>query len=297
MFFAGHGEIVDNEQLLLLTTESTRDNFQGIKMNELLSLMNKIPAGKRMLILDACHSGAAINNLNMALLTGKRDVKDAEWESQRLKELDKLANKSGFAIITASSSDEKALELPQYEHGLLTYSLLCALVRDKSILTDENQIVTEKWFIAAEEEMKKLNKNQNAEKMVPVSFNIGVLNEVVINSVDISQIPTLELDEVINVDQFLRDAYPLDNLGIRQKLSNAIVALNQSQGKQVLLLSEESEYSDKLIVKYVIAKDQIELKCQIVKNGIIFLSINKVFPLDQIDRSINDLINEIQISL
>jgi uncharacterized caspase-like protein len=297
LFFAGHGEIVDNEQLLLLTTESTRDNFQGIKMNELLSLMNKIPAGKRMLILDACHSGAAINNLNMALLTGKRDVKDAEWDSQRLKELDKLANKSGFAIITASSSEEKALELPQYEHGLLTYSLLCALVRNKSILTDENQIVTEKWFIAAEEEMKKLNKDQNAERMVPISFNIGVLDDLVISSVNISQIPTLELGEVINIDQLVQDAYPLDNLGIRQKLSNAIVTLNESRGKQVLLLSEGSDFTDKLIVKYVIAKEQIELKCHIVKNGIIFLTINKVFPLDQIDRSINDLIKEIHISL
>lgn len=297
LFFAGHGEIVDNEQLLLLTTESTRDNFQGIKMNELLSLMNKIPAGKRMLILDACHSGAAINNLNMALLTGKRDVKDAEWDSQRLKELDKLANKSGFAIITASSSEEKALELPQYEHGLLTYSLLCALVRNKSILTDENQIVTEKWFIAAEEEMKKLNKDQNAERMVPISFNIGVLDDIVISSVNISQIPTLELGEVLNIDQLVQDAYPLDNLGIRQKLSNAIVTLNESRGKQVLLLSEGSDFTDKLIVKYVIAKEQIELKCHIVKNGIIFLTINKVFPLDQIDRSINDLVKEIYISL
>jgi hypothetical protein len=35
LFFAGHGEIVEKEQLLLLTSESTRDNFQGIKMNEI----------------------------------------------------------------------------------------------------------------------------------------------------------------------------------------------------------------------------------------------------------------------
>ena len=189
------------------------------------------------------------------------------------------------------------MELPQYEHGLLTYSLLCALVRNKSILTDENQIVTEKWFIAAEEEMKKLNKDQNAERMVPISFNIGVLDDIVISSVNISQIPTLELGEVINIDQLVQDAYPLDNLGIRQKLSNAIVTLNESRGKQVLLLSEGSDFTDKLIVKYVIAKEQIELKCHIVKNGIIFLTINKVFPLDQIDRSINDLVKEIYISL
>jgi hypothetical protein len=86
----------------LLTSESSRDYFKWLRLRELLELLNKVPEGKRILILDACHSGAAINNLDMAQLTGKRDVKDAERQSQRLKELDKLASKSGFAIITAS---------------------------------------------------------------------------------------------------------------------------------------------------------------------------------------------------
>ena len=297
LFFAGHGEIVDNEQLLLLTTESTRDNFQGIKMNELLSLMNKIPAGKRMLILDACHSGAAINNLNMALLTGKRDVKDAEWDSQRLKELDKLANKSGFAIITASSSEEKALELPQYEHGLLTYSLLCALVRNKSILTDENQIVTEKWFIAAEEEMKKLNKDQNAERMVPVSFNLGVIDEKVRNSINITQIPMLKITEVINESQFLNDIFPYDNYRIREKLKEAFNALNHTQNKQVLLLDNVSFSITELIIKYDITLENIHLKCHLLKNGNVFKTIEKRVPIDQLDPSLNNMIIEIYNAL
>ena len=72
VFFAGHGEIVDKDQLLLLTTEATSTKFEGIRMRELLEQLNKIPAGKRVLILDACHSGAAINNMDLAKFTGKR---------------------------------------------------------------------------------------------------------------------------------------------------------------------------------------------------------------------------------
>jgi hypothetical protein len=297
LFFAGHGEIVDKEQLLLLTTESTRDNFQGIKMNELLTLMNEIPAGKRILILDACHSGAAINNLDMAYYSGKRDVKDLERASQRLKELDKLANQSGFAIITASSSDQKALELPQFEHGLLTYSLLSALVRNKSALNAENQLVLEKWFITAEEEMKKLNKNQNAEKMVPVSFNLGVIDEKVRNSINITQIPMLKITEVINESQFLNDIFPYDNYRIREKLKEAFNALNHTQNKQVLLLDNESFSITELIIKYDITLENIHLKCHLIKNGNVFKTIEKRVPIDQLDSSLNNMIIEIYNAL
>ena len=40
--------------------------------------------------LDACHSGAAINELNIKDIAGVRDGEDAEKQSQRLKELENL---------------------------------------------------------------------------------------------------------------------------------------------------------------------------------------------------------------
>jgi hypothetical protein len=293
LFFAGHGEIVDKEQLLLLTVESTRDNFQGIKMNELLSLMNEIPAGKRILILDACHSGAAINNLDMAYFSGKRDVKDVERESQRLKELDKLANKSGFAIITASSSDQKALELPQYEHGLLTYSLLSALVRNKLVLTDGNQLVLEKWFIAAEEEMQKLKKDQNAEKMVPINFNIGIVDDEVKQSIQISEIPMLEIGEVINESQFINDLFPLDDLGISGKLYSYFQVLNESKNQKVYLLESAGNAYYKLIIKYHVINHEIKIKCNIIKNGEVIFKLERSEALEKLDSILFALTEEI----
>ena len=229
VFFAGHGEIVDKDQLLLLTTEATSANFEGIRMRELLEQLNKIPAGKRVLILDACHSGAAINNMDMAQLTGKRDVKDAERQSQRLKELDKLASKSGFAIITASSSDQKALELPQYEHGLMTYALLNAMLNNKSSLDENNQLQLEKWLIATEEEVKKLNQNQSAERMVPVTFTLGKIDEEVRSSIVLKEIPTVFVDAVINKNTFK------DNLNIKSSLSAAFQEMSRGTDTQIMV--------------------------------------------------------------
>lgn len=293
LFFAGHGEIVDNEQLLLLTTESTRDNFQGIKMNELLSIMNKIPAGKRILILDACHSGAAINNLDLAYFSGKRDVNDVERESQRLKELDKLANKSGFCIITASSSDQKAMELPQYEHGLLTYSLLSSLLRNNTVLNENKQLVLEKWFIAAEEEMKKLNKDQNAEKMVPISFNIGIINDEVKSSIQITENPMLEIGEIINRSQYLSDSYPLDNFNIGEKIKTSFALLNQTKNKKVLLMEMSENVSYKLVAKYDISNEQIIIKSHILYKGTILFTLEKKASLNNLESLVQELVFEL----
>lgn len=293
LFFAGHGEIVENGQLLLLSSESTRDDFQGIKMNELLALMNKIPAGKRILILDACHSGAAINNMDLVSYSGRRDVSDVEKETYRLKELDKLATKSGFAIITASGSNQKALELPQYEHGLLTYCLLNSIIQNRSVLDDDNQLVLEKWFIAAEEEMKKLNIDQNAEKMIISSFNIGIVNEEVIRTITIKESPVLEIAEVINSKQFLTDSYPLDDYFIREKLKSSFISLKQITNKQILLIEGGGNGVKKLVVKYNILNDQIEMKCNLVFDGNIVFTINKIAALNGLDKAINELVFEI----
>ena len=229
VFFAGHGEIVDKDQLLLLTTEATSANFEGIRMRELLDQLNKIPAGKRVLILDACHSGAAINNLDYAQLTGKRDVKDAERQSQRLKELDKLASKSGFAIITASSSDQKALELPQYEHGLMTYALLNAMLNNKNSLDENSQLQLDKWLMATEEEVKKLNQNQSAERMVPVTFTLGKIDDEVRSSIVLKEIPTVFVENVLNRNS------GKDNLNIKSSLSAAFQELSRGSSSQIMV--------------------------------------------------------------
>jgi uncharacterized caspase-like protein len=294
LFFAGHGEIVENEQLLLLTTESSKNSFQGIQIKELMTIMNKIPAGKRVLILDACHSGAAINNINLKYFSGKRDVQNAKRESQRLKELDKLAYKCGFAVISATNSDQKAIELAQYEHGLLTYSLLSALLRNKSALKEDNQLALDRWFIAAEEEMLKINNEQNAEKMMQISFNIGIVDDEVKKSIQIAEIPILEIGIVINENQFNNELYPLDNLEIGEKIKASINSLNSSKTNRKILLIESGDSTNyKLLIKYNVSKNEIKIKCNILKDDSLIFKLERIATLEKIDDIISSLTDEI----
>jgi hypothetical protein len=146
-----------------------------------------------------------------------------------LKELDKLASKSGFAIITASSSDQKALELPQYEHGLMTYALLNAMLNNKSSLDENNQLQLEKWLMATEEEVKKLNQNQSAERMVPVTFTLGKIDDEVRSSIVLKEIPTVFVDAVINKNTFK------DNLNIKSSLSAAFQEMSRGTDTQIMV--------------------------------------------------------------
>jgi hypothetical protein len=291
LFFAGHGEIVDKDQLLLLTTESTTSQFQGIRMRELLEQLNKIPAGKRVLILDACHSGAAINNMDLAQLTGKRDVKDAERQSQRLKELDKLASKSGFAIITASSSDQKALELPQYEHGLMTYALLNAMLNNKNSLDENNQLQLDKWLLATEEEVKKLNLNQSAERMVPVSFPIGKIDEEVRSSIVLKEIPTVFVNNVINFD------LGYDDREIKQKLLNHFFEKSRSAEKTMFVTDTQQPGSLQVNLVYTVDKGDISLKLTLLKNNEVVKQVPANSTVSQLQTTLNELIQAIEEEL
>jgi len=257
-------------------------------MRELLKQVNKIPAGKRILILDACHSGAAINSLELAQYTGKRDVKDAELKSQRLKELDKLANKSGFAIITASSSDQKALELPQYEHGLLTYALLNAMLNNKNAVDEDNRLQLNKWLMATEEEMKKISKDQSAESMVPISFIIGKIDAEVRNSIVLKEIPTVYIENVLNKTSFK------DNLNIKLLLANAFQ--ESSRGGDNKIMIADNPNAIKVNILY-------EEKSGDVKANVVLLKQNfeENFELngktEQINKFIEELMNQIKIKI
>jgi WD40 repeat protein len=283
VFFAGHGEIVDKDQLLLLTTEATSTNFEGIRMRELLEQLNKIPAGKRVLILDACHSGAAINNMDLAKFTGKRDVKDAERQSQRLKELDKLASKSGFAIITASSSEQKALELPQYEHGLMTYALLNAMLNNKSSLDENNQLQLDKWLMATEEEVKKLNQNQSAERMVPVNFVLGKIDDEVRSSIVLKEIPTVYVSNVLNID------LGFDDQKIKGQLLNYFSEKSRGTEKTLFVSEIEQPNSVQVNLVYTISSNQITFKATLLKNNEVVKRIEKSGNLTAQSSLLNEL--------
>jgi hypothetical protein len=100
-----------------LNDKTFRDNFT-ISSAELTMLINRIPARKKVLILDACAAGKAAD----VMLTAMREV-----PSSQIRALDRMQDRTGFYILAGSASDAVSYETSLYGQGLLTYSLLKAM--------------------------------------------------------------------------------------------------------------------------------------------------------------------------
>lgn len=272
--FAGHGDLIENK-LNLLTSEASLEqspNFSGITTQEILEKLSKIKASKRILLLDACHSGAAINDLGINSLMGKRDVEDLNSKSQREKELDRIASKSGLAIITASSSDQKASELPQYEHGILTYALLKTMLNEPNSLDKNNQLQLEDWFRETEkmvgkitENMKgKLLENQSTQKFVPLNYSIGKIDDEVRNLVFLNETQMIYLESVLNIN------FGSDNIGLGDLLRNQLYGISSRGLEQKIIVAEKLSSNTNLIrVLYKQTKNDVLCSVIILKNEII----------------------------
>jgi WD40 repeat protein/uncharacterized caspase-like protein len=266
IFFAGHGVLIENK-LNLLTSEASLEqspNFSGITTQEILEKLSKIKASKRILFLDACHSGAAINDLEINSLVGKRDLEDLNSKSQREKELDRIANKSGLAIITASSSDQVANELPQYEHGILTYSLLNTMLNEPNSLDKDNQLQLEDWLRETEKMVATLRSDQSTQKFVPLNYSIGKIDDEVRKSVLLHEVPMLYLESVININ------LGSDDISLGNKLRNLLYGISSRGLEQKVIISEKlSSTSDLIRVLYTINKNEISCSVILLKNEII----------------------------
>ncbi len=118
--FSGHG-YADREGIFYLVPHDIGKSADGglagvlgksISSDELSVWLRDVDAGEMMMIVDACHSAAAVQG---------KDFKPGPMGSRGLGQ---LAYDKGMRILTATQADNFALELGNLEHGLLTYSLI-----------------------------------------------------------------------------------------------------------------------------------------------------------------------------
>ena len=103
LYFAGHGHIEDTGGYLCASDCKTGDD--GFALAELMTLANKSAAKNKVIILDSCHSGIA---------GSRSDVPMAEI-------------KEGMTILTASTAEQYAMEVPGGGAGVFTNLFVDAL--------------------------------------------------------------------------------------------------------------------------------------------------------------------------
>jgi formylglycine-generating enzyme required for sulfatase activity len=107
--FACHGKLLEQKPILI--TQDIRYNLmakRALSISDIEGYMRRSKANQLVLSLDACHTGVDVG----------RDVTDPEF----LHNVYDLA--TGFALIAASTSQQKAQEWQEKQHGVYTYYLL-----------------------------------------------------------------------------------------------------------------------------------------------------------------------------
>jgi WD40 repeat protein len=120
LYYAGHGTVEkdrDSSRFYLVPSDITQmsDSAQlgrlGISNGELFDLLGQIPARKKLMVIDACQSGAMLQSFTRRGAAEERAIAQ-------------LARSSGIFVMSATDGDQFASEVAQLGHGVFTYALL-----------------------------------------------------------------------------------------------------------------------------------------------------------------------------
>jgi hypothetical protein len=112
LVLAGHGTVSEGEWYFLphdMNPKKLKET--AVSARELQDALVNSPAKKIMLMVDACHSGAGIDNFNRYREFLRRFVQQ-------------VGRSAGITVLTAARRDQLAAEAPHLGHGLFTYIVL-----------------------------------------------------------------------------------------------------------------------------------------------------------------------------
>lgn len=134
-------------------------NEKAVSASELMQFSMEISAEKQLFILDACHSGGALDAF-------------ATRGDGREKALAQLARSTGTFFLTASQDAQYANEVGNLKHGLFTYALLEIIEGNFGDNGDKKVTVNElKSYV--EDRVPELSEEHRGTPQYPTSYSFG----------------------------------------------------------------------------------------------------------------------------
>jgi len=155
-YVASHGVLI-KKKFYIITSSVSKASISNVQKNglsedDLKNLFRRIPTANKLILIDACHAGGINKNISQKL--AKRSLK-----------------KLNLTSITASSSQQVALEGYADGHGIFTYILTEALEGNADI--DKNGVVQTMELVNYVTKMVPLEAKKYKHIQVPESFQSG----------------------------------------------------------------------------------------------------------------------------
>ena len=271
IFFAGHGVMQgqSDKSFTFLTADASQINQIGISTTDLTSWLSpegpfKMLPNKTILVYDACNSGQAAKELIAALARNDDDT-------ERLRQIEELGDKSGLFILSASAPNKPAYELPQLGQGLLTYSLLYTLKNNPNII-DQGQdgkgyLNLQKWFLESEREQNQrvlsLGLKQEAQPYGTGNIKLGVVDDEVRNAIHLMD------EKPLVFCGNARDENDEDPLELKRSVNDYFEnALVRGLPSSLAFVAAETPNANVIKLIYNIEENQVNCRVLFFKNKI-----------------------------
>ena len=177
--FSGHGMVDDKFNFYFGTHDIDFENpkQRGLSYEDIQSLLDNIPARRKLLLLDACHSGEFDNNEDLKKVedTNQKDVshrgsiaignktgtKDQQTSFELMQSLFSDVNRgNGSYVISASGGKEFAFEEKEFNGGVFTYSLIKAMKTALKGINSDKTIRMSELKSAVYKQVTEITKGQ-----------------------------------------------------------------------------------------------------------------------------------------
>ena len=178
VFYAGHGVLDADFNYFLASYDMNFKNpaVNGIPYEALEDLLDGIPARRKLMMIDACHSGeidkeelVAVENTESSEITGDitfRAINSEHTQQMGLSNSYELMRElfsdirktSGAVIISSAGGLEFAIEGDKWNNGVFTYCFINGLKNKQADLNKDGKIMVSEMNAYIREEVFKLTK-------------------------------------------------------------------------------------------------------------------------------------------
>ena len=246
VYLSGHGLAFgngDREQFYYLTHDVANTDMimdadararYTIPSSELTEWINDIPALKQVLVIDACNSGQAVEDLS----SGTRNL-----NASQIRALDRMKDRTGMFILSGSAADKVSFEASEYGQGLLTYALLQGIQGLATTRNADGEYVdVMRLFQHARDEVPRLAASimgvQTPTLGFPAdasSFDIGIVKYE-------QALPVGQKKPVLIRTTFLNEATLTDDLQLMKQLESTFRRENEKAANADYLFIDASDY-------------------------------------------------------
>ncbi len=199
VFFASHG-LLDNDLDYYLATHDidfSQPQIRGLRYDRLEALLDGIPARKKLLLIDACHSGE-IDKEDSQLIADSQTM-DSQVKSRGFKAVKKtgttidlktsfelmkelfadLRRNSGTIVISSASGAEYAYETQTLRNGVFTFSVVEGLQQGKADLNGNRKVYASELMTYLGNRVKELTggKQNPTTRSENIEYDFNIWDE------------------------------------------------------------------------------------------------------------------------